>query len=425
MTAAQRDLLMKLLDVYIGKMAADIAEDRLARVRKAGVEKIGVCLGRRDRAREETLLPRAGTDVPRSSTTTPRTTATTSTRCGATSTATSGATCCASTFGRSRTDATTERHQVIGRRETPSGLPGVSRDLKACLCASTSGKSRSKFAAEDLFLAPPRSRRSRRAPPTAVRRRRAPSRAERTTSRCRTAAGPGPTTASALAEDVGEGQADVLRSSRSSSTCRARTLGQRSATISASRKQAGAEVRDDDRHLRMAERDRVQIERVAEADVERARQPELLAHADRQHAAVHEHRRARRRRRDVEDAPSRDRPESSSGAWRGTGRSRAGRRRAIAVGGLRGGVRLRRIHHEEADEPLAMTADGGGDRRRVARHARDQRRARHLMAIELRDPAIGERLRPFPARPSPAWPAPHRRRAARRTASRRNDSARR
>ena len=40
MTAAQRELLMKLLDVYIGKMATDIAEDRLARVRKAGVEKI-------------------------------------------------------------------------------------------------------------------------------------------------------------------------------------------------------------------------------------------------------------------------------------------------------------------------------------------------------------------------------------------------
>jgi hypothetical protein len=40
MSAAQRDLLMKLLDVYIGKMAGDIAEDRLARVRKAGVEKI-------------------------------------------------------------------------------------------------------------------------------------------------------------------------------------------------------------------------------------------------------------------------------------------------------------------------------------------------------------------------------------------------
>ncbi len=40
MKAAQRDLLMTLLDVYIGKMAADIADDRLARLRKAGVEKI-------------------------------------------------------------------------------------------------------------------------------------------------------------------------------------------------------------------------------------------------------------------------------------------------------------------------------------------------------------------------------------------------
>jgi len=41
MTAAQRELLMKLLDVYIGKMASDIADDRLARVRKAGIEKVG------------------------------------------------------------------------------------------------------------------------------------------------------------------------------------------------------------------------------------------------------------------------------------------------------------------------------------------------------------------------------------------------
>jgi hypothetical protein len=40
MTATGRDLLIKLVDVYIGKMAADIAEDRLARVRKAGVEKL-------------------------------------------------------------------------------------------------------------------------------------------------------------------------------------------------------------------------------------------------------------------------------------------------------------------------------------------------------------------------------------------------
>jgi hypothetical protein len=38
---SQRDLLMKLVDVYTGLMAEDIAADRLARIRKAGVEKIG------------------------------------------------------------------------------------------------------------------------------------------------------------------------------------------------------------------------------------------------------------------------------------------------------------------------------------------------------------------------------------------------
>ena len=41
MTPAQKDLLMKLVDVYVGKMAPDIAADRLARLKKAGVEKIG------------------------------------------------------------------------------------------------------------------------------------------------------------------------------------------------------------------------------------------------------------------------------------------------------------------------------------------------------------------------------------------------
>jgi hypothetical protein len=40
MTVPQRELLMKLLDVYIGAMAGDIADERLARVRKAGIEKI-------------------------------------------------------------------------------------------------------------------------------------------------------------------------------------------------------------------------------------------------------------------------------------------------------------------------------------------------------------------------------------------------
>ncbi len=41
MNAAQRDLLMKLIDVYTGFMAEDIAAERTARFKKAGVEKIG------------------------------------------------------------------------------------------------------------------------------------------------------------------------------------------------------------------------------------------------------------------------------------------------------------------------------------------------------------------------------------------------
>jgi hypothetical protein len=40
MTPAQRDLLMKLVEVYTGYMAPDIAADRTARLKKAGVEKI-------------------------------------------------------------------------------------------------------------------------------------------------------------------------------------------------------------------------------------------------------------------------------------------------------------------------------------------------------------------------------------------------
>ena len=40
MTPAQRDLLMKLIDVYTGYMAADIAADGMAQLKKAGVEKI-------------------------------------------------------------------------------------------------------------------------------------------------------------------------------------------------------------------------------------------------------------------------------------------------------------------------------------------------------------------------------------------------
>ena len=40
MTAPQRDLLMKLIDVYTGYMASDLAAERTAKLKKAGVEKI-------------------------------------------------------------------------------------------------------------------------------------------------------------------------------------------------------------------------------------------------------------------------------------------------------------------------------------------------------------------------------------------------
>jgi hypothetical protein len=40
MTTAQRDLLMKVIDAYAGLMAADVASDRLAKIRTAGVENV-------------------------------------------------------------------------------------------------------------------------------------------------------------------------------------------------------------------------------------------------------------------------------------------------------------------------------------------------------------------------------------------------
>jgi hypothetical protein len=53
LTAAQRDLLMKLIDVYTGYMASDLAEERTARFRKSGVDKIGFAwLGETERGKK-------------------------------------------------------------------------------------------------------------------------------------------------------------------------------------------------------------------------------------------------------------------------------------------------------------------------------------------------------------------------------------
>ena len=103
MTPKQREMLMKVIDAYTSKMADDIAADRTAKLRKAGLEKIAFAwAGEPNAARSTTTASRARRSS--SSTTTRRTTATTSIRSGATSTATSGGTCCGSTSPR-RTDA--------------------------------------------------------------------------------------------------------------------------------------------------------------------------------------------------------------------------------------------------------------------------------------------------------------------------------
>ena len=64
MTAAQRDLLMKILDAYSGLMAADIAADRMAKIKKAGIENVAFAWAGSIERGAEALLPRAGTDVP-------------------------------------------------------------------------------------------------------------------------------------------------------------------------------------------------------------------------------------------------------------------------------------------------------------------------------------------------------------------------
>jgi hypothetical protein len=41
MTAPQRELLMAVIDAYAGLMAPEVASDRLAKIKAAGLEKIG------------------------------------------------------------------------------------------------------------------------------------------------------------------------------------------------------------------------------------------------------------------------------------------------------------------------------------------------------------------------------------------------
>ena len=165
-------------------------------------------------------------------------------------------------------------------------------------------------------------------------------------------------------------------------------FGHCSAAISASRKQPRAEVRHDHRHLRETER--------------RARR----APADRRAAG-----------RSGDGSPSFLRtPTVSTPQWTNTaapwsaaaaktsldplvvqpvavhrGEQADAAQLQLAERPLAAGLgrrALRRVEHEEPDEPSRMARDRGGHRDLVAGDARDERGARDAVAIELGDPAI-------------------------------------
>src|SRR5262249_58145512 len=61
---SQRDLLMKLVEVYTGYMAPDIAAERQAKLKKAGVEKIGFAWGGETEEGKKHYYPVPGPKVP-------------------------------------------------------------------------------------------------------------------------------------------------------------------------------------------------------------------------------------------------------------------------------------------------------------------------------------------------------------------------
>ena len=124
-------------------------------------------------------------------------------------------------------------------------------------------------------------------------------------------------------------------------------------------------------------------ERIAEPQIEAARKPQLLPDADRQHAAVDEHRRARALGGDPHHLT---RPvvvewhvvhcrKEADGAQPELAKRAPRRVHRIGRG---------RIEHEEADEAIAVARDGGGDGILVAGNARDQRRSFDAVAHRAR-----------------------------------------
>ena len=156
--------------------------------------------------------------------------------------------------------------------------------------------------------------------------------------------------------------------------------------------EAAAEVRHDHRHVRKARSGRRQRQRIAAAG-DRAPSAGPDASALRSTRS----RSARRRAAPCSPATSNSLPPArrrdDSDAARETGTRSAAPSSPYARLRALDRIRRRGVQHEEADEPIRMARHRYGDRLLVARHARNQRRARDVMAIELGHPAIGQRVR--------------------------------
>ena len=158
-------------------------------------------------------------------------------------------------------------------------------------------------------------------------------------------------------------------------------FGAACAAISASRKQAGAEVRNDYRNRRVPRRHRRHGKRIAEPHIEPARQTQLLPDTNRQQAAVHEHGASvTARRREHRHAPLIVNRHLVHG---GKQARRSEPELADARSSRDAASSARRIEHERADDVVWMTPGRRGDRCLVAGHTRDQHRAIDPMTIEL------------------------------------------
>ena len=166
-------------------------------------------------------------------------------------------------------------------------------------------------------------------------------------------------------------------------------------------KQSRAEVRNDERHVWKIGGEGVQVERIAEAHVKAAGQPEFLSHADRQRAAVHEHGRARvlsrRARRSpvtrgiVQRIALHGREQTNAAEPEPLERVFGARRRVGAVGSS-----MKNPTNREGCRATAFATDASSPR-----DAGDQRRAADTRAIELLHPPVGEivgRARRVPAK---------------------------